>query len=128
MREESETLVKKAEKFADSAKMLFNCGDYDSCVSRCYYAMFFMVGAVLLTKGLRATSHKGAISLFGQHFVKSGVFGRELGKVLTEAYDKRLLGDYAVGISVSREEAEDLLARCERFMDELKGYLKSVEI
>ncbi len=120
-------LVRKAEKFVDTAKMLLDYGDYDSCVSRCYYAMFFLVEAVLMTKGLRPTSHKGAITLFGQHFVKLGVFDRELGKVLTEAYDKRLLGDYAVGISISREEAEDLLARCERFLDELKGYLESLD-
>ena len=33
----------------------------------------------------------------------------------------------AVGISVFREEAEDLLARCEMFLDELKSYLESLE-
>ena len=55
-------------------------GDYDSCASRCYYAMFSIAQAALLTKGLRASSHKGVISLFGEHFVKTGVFERPHGK------------------------------------------------
>ncbi|MEX2706693.1 MAG: HEPN domain-containing protein [Candidatus Freyrarchaeum guaymaensis] len=57
-----------------------NSGDYDSCVSRCYYAMFFLAEAVLLTKGLRASSHKGVISLFGKHFVKTGIFEKGIGQ------------------------------------------------
>ncbi len=87
-------LTKKAEKFLKTAKIAFNSGDYDSCVSRCYYAMFFMAEAILLTKNLKANSHKGVISLFGEYFVKTGIFEKELGKTLRQAYDKRLIGDY----------------------------------
>ena len=69
--------TQKAEKFLDTTDHALNAGDYDSCVSRCYYAMFFMAEAVLLTKGLRASSHKGVISLFGEHFAKTGIFERD---------------------------------------------------
>ena len=41
--------------------------------------MFFLAEAVLLTKGLRASSHKGVISLFGKHFVKTGIFEKGIG-------------------------------------------------
>ena len=85
-------LQTKAERFLKTAHKALEIGDFDSCVSRCYYAMFFMAEAVLLTKGITAHSHKGVISLFGRHFVKTGLVGRELGKVLGEAYDKRLVG------------------------------------
>ena len=56
--------------------------------------MFFMAEAALLTKNLCASSHKGVISLFGEHFIKTGIFDRDLGKTLNDAYDKRLIGDY----------------------------------
>ena len=95
--------IKKAENFLGTGQHALNSGDYDSCVSRCYYAMFFMAEAVLLTKDLRASSHKGVISLFGEHFVKAGIFERELGKALNDAYDQRLIGDYGVGFRVTRE-------------------------
>lgn len=117
-------LIKKAEKFLETAKLAFDSEDYDSCVSRCYYAMFFMAEAVLLTKDLRASSHKGVISLFGEHFVKTRIFERELGQTLNDAYDKRLIGDYGVGFAVAGGEAEDLLETSQNFVKKLKDYLK----
>jgi len=91
---EIEDLIKKAKRFLRTAELALNDGDYDSCVSRCYYAMFFMAEAVLLTEGSKASSHKGVISLFGKHFVKTGVFKKDLGKSLNDAYDMRQAGDY----------------------------------
>lgn len=117
-------LIKKSEKFLETARLTFDSGDYDSCVSRCYYAMFFMAEAVLFTKGIKASSHKGVISLFGEHFVKTGIFDRELGKALSEAYDMRLNGDYGVGFAVEKKEAEEMLKTSQDFTKELKDYLK----
>jgi len=100
--------IDKAEKFLRTAEHSLDIKDYDSCVSRCYYAMFFMAEAVLLTKGLSAYSHKGVISLFGEHFVKTEIFDRNLGKALNDAFDKRLVGDYGVGFTVTEEETKEL--------------------
>ncbi len=116
--------IKKAEKFLGTAEHALNTMDYDSSVSRCYYAMFFMAEAVLLTKGLRASSHKGLISLFGEHFVKTGIFERESGKALNDAYDKRLVGDYGIGFTVARKEAKDLLETAQDFVQKMKHYLE----
>ena len=44
-----------------------------------------MAEAVLLSKSLKASSHAGVITLFGEHFVKTGVFGRDLGKSLRKS-------------------------------------------
>lgn len=71
-------LIEKAERFLSTAEHILNFGDYDSCASRCYYAMFFVAEGVLLTKNLSTSSHKGVINLFGKHFVKTGIFEREL--------------------------------------------------
>lgn len=116
--------IEKAEKFLNTAENALNNGDYDSCVSRCYYAMFFMAEAVLLTKDLSASSHKGVITLFGEHFVKTKIFERNLGKALNDAYDKRLVGDYGVGFMVTEQQAQDLLETAQDFVSRLKGYLK----
>jgi uncharacterized protein (UPF0332 family) len=115
--------IEKAEKFLTTAEQALNTGDYDSCVSRCYYAMFFMAEAALLTKSLTASSHKGVISLFGEHFVKTKILERELGKALNDAYDKRLVGDYGVGFTVSNQQAKDLLETARNFVQKLKNHL-----
>lgn len=116
--------IEKAEKFLITAKHALDIGDYDSCVSRSYYAMFFMAEVVLLTKGKSASSHKGVISLFGEHFVKTGIFKRNLGKALNDAHDKRLVGDYGIGFTVTEEEAKVLLEIAQNFVRELKNHLK----
>ncbi len=116
--------IEKAERFLSTAENTLNTGDYDSCVSRCYYAMFFMAEAVLLTKSITASSHKGVISLFGEHFVKTKILERNLGKALNDAYDKRLVGDYGVGFTVSEQQAKDLLKTAQDFFQKLKSYLK----
>jgi uncharacterized protein (UPF0332 family) len=116
--------IEKAERFLRTAEHALNMQDYDSSVSRSYYAMFFMAEAVLLTKGLTASSHKGVISLFGEHFVKTGIFERDLGKALNDAYDERLVGDYGVGFTINEEEAKDLLGTAKNFVKILKNYLK----
>ena len=116
--------IEKAEKFLSTAENALNTGDYDSCVSRCYYAMFFMAEAALLTKSLTASSHKGVISLFGEHFVKAKILERNLGKALNDAYDKRLVGDYGVGFTVTEQQAKDLLKTAQDFVQKLKSYLK----
>lgn len=70
---EAGDFIGKAEKFLSTARQALSTEDYDSCVSRCYYAMFFVAEAALLTKNLNASSHKGVISLFGEHFIKTPV-------------------------------------------------------
>ena len=121
---EIKDFIDKAEKFLSTAEQALNIEDYDSCASRCYYAMFFMAEAVLLTKNLTASSHKGVISLFGEHFVKTKILERNLGKALNDAYDKRLVGDYGVGFTFTKDQAQDLLETAQDFVQKLKNYLK----
>ena len=117
-------LIEKTEKFLITAEQALKVGDYDSCVSRCYYAMFFMAEAALLTKDLSASSHKGVITLFGQYFVKTKILDKSLGRALNDAYDLRRVGDYGVGFTVSESQANDLLETARNFVDVLKHFLR----
>jgi uncharacterized protein (UPF0332 family) len=118
-----ETLSAKAQTFLRSAEQLLSTGDYDSCASRCYYAMFLMAEAALLTKNIRSSSHKGVISLFGEHFAKTGILESHTGRMLNSAYDRRIVGDYGVGVSVAQDEAEYLLDSAQDFVRQVKAYL-----
>jgi uncharacterized protein (UPF0332 family) len=116
-------LIEKAETFLHTAEYVLGIGDYDSCASRGYYAMFFIAEAALLTKQLTASSHKGVINLFGEHFVKTGILEKRLGNALNLAYRKRIIGDYGVDRRVTKEEAEDLLEAAREFVGKAKDYL-----
>ncbi|HNS19063.1 MAG TPA: HEPN domain-containing protein [Sedimentisphaerales bacterium] len=116
-------LMEKADRFLHTAEYVLGTGDYDSCASRGYYAMFFAAEAALLTTGLTASSHRGVISLFGERFVKAGILDRHLGNALNIAYRKRIIGDYGVDRSVTRQEAEELLEAARDFVRKVKSYL-----
>jgi len=83
-----------------------------------------MTEAALLTKNLSASSYKKVISLFGEYFIKTGIFDKGLGKTLNDAYDKRLIGNYGIGFIVTKEEAEEMLETAKNFVQKLKSYLK----
>ncbi|MCX7785937.1 MAG: HEPN domain-containing protein, partial [candidate division WOR-3 bacterium] len=64
---ETKSLIKRAEKYLKSAELLLKSKDYESSVSRTYYAMFYSVQALLLTKNMSFSSHKAVISAFDKH-------------------------------------------------------------
>ena len=123
MKEEIQSLLNRVEKYITSGELLLGNKDYESCVSRIYYAMFYAVQAVLLTKNLSFSSHKGVISAFGQHFVKKDIFSKEMSKVLNLAFEKRMLGDYSYTFLISKEEAEELLKQGKSFVTQIAEYL-----
>lgn len=68
---EIQRFIAKVERFLRSAERLLELGDYDSCASRCYSAMFLLAQAALLAHGISASSHRGVIALFSKHFVQA---------------------------------------------------------
>ncbi|MGQ9623139.1 MAG: HEPN domain-containing protein [Candidatus Caldatribacteriaceae bacterium] len=116
-----ENFITKAEQL----EHLLALGDYDSCASRCYYAMFYMAEAALMTQGVTPSSHRGVIALFGKHFVQSGLFPLEFGRMFRKAYDVRLVGDYTVDTSVSWKEAETPVEDARRFVAQVRAYLET---
>jgi len=120
---ELDDLREKAERFLRTAELSFDDGDYDSCVSRCYYAMFFMAEALLLVKDITASTHKGVIALFGEHYITTGIIEKELGKSLRRAYDLRQKGDYSTGFMVKESEAKEILEQAKDFISKIEKYL-----
>jgi uncharacterized protein (UPF0332 family) len=120
---ENSALIQKALRYLKSADLLLKDDDYESSVSRAYYAMFYSAEAVLLTKGLSFSSHKGVISGFGEHFIKTGVFPKEMARELNRAFEKRQLGDYESATAISREDAGQLLETAKDFVDTIVQWL-----
>ncbi len=116
-------LIEKSERGLRSAKNLLREKDYDFCVSRAYYAMFHMTEAALLTKNIMTSKHSGLLTLFHEHFIKSGLFEKSLHQDLHLALELRHQGDYWADSGITGEMAEELLKKAERFIRFLKDYL-----
>lgn len=110
----------------DSSEILFNSGKYKDSVSRSYYAMFSAAKALLATKSLDSAKHSGIISLFNQHFVKTGRVKKEMGRLLSEAQGVREKSDYADFVIISKEEAQKQIQSAGEFIIEVERVLKKM--
>lgn len=117
------SLLERAGKYLQSAKLLLDAGDYESSVSRTYYAMFFAAEAALLSNNTSSSSHKGVISSFGLHFIKTGIFPREMGRELNRAFGKRQIGDYEFQLLILKEEAAEMLQSGHQFVENIRQHL-----
>ena len=120
-------LIERARKYLKSSNMLLEEEDFESSVSRAYYAMFYSTESILLTRDLSFSSHKGVISAFGEHFVKTGIFSRDMGRELNRVFEKRQLGDYEYTFVISKEEAEEILEKSKNFVEKIIQYLEKNE-
>lgn len=120
--------IQKADKKLEVAEKLFKLSDYEDAVSRAYYAVFHAAQALLLTEGEQAETHKGVVTLFGLLFVKTGKFGRNIGKYLANLKDDRESGDYEVFSYIDKESAKTAISEAKEFLDEAKLYLKGLGI
>ncbi len=121
---ELQDFLAKAERFLQSAEHSFALGDYDSCASRFYYAMFFVGEAALMTLGFPPLPVAVSSAFLARHLVKTATFDQELERVLRAAYDLRLTGDYAIGTAVSQGEADQVLCAGHQFVAKVRAYLE----
>lgn len=127
MTETTRALILKARKFVRSADMLRSSGDFDSAASRLYYAMFYCAIAALSVKGYAYASHKGVLSGFGQHLVKSGELPAELHRFLLDAYDQRQMGDYQPTSRLDGVDVAELQIKAESFIQLVEEWLQARE-
>lgn len=122
-RELLKAYLAKADSKLDSATDLLKQHHYDDAVSRCYYVVFHAAQAVLLTEGLQANTHRGILTLFGLHLVKTGKIESLYGRLLSNLKDDREVGDYEAVSFVDQETAENALQEATAFLKRMKDYL-----
>lgn len=97
--------------------MLLAAGLYQDAISRAYYAAFPWARALLVSRGLEPTSHRGTIQLLGLHFVKDGPLSKESAGLLAHLETWRELCDDNPDARFSEDQAAEEVARAERFIE-----------
>lgn len=120
-----EASLLRAEKALRSAKLLLKYGELEDATSRAYYAMFHAAKAILFRKGLQAKTHKGTVSLFGEHIVKKGILSEEYADALRKAFDLRQKSDYELYAELDEEVVKETIKNAEKFIEKIKESLKS---
>ena len=98
--------IERAHEILSDAKILINNNSLLSAINRLYYAAFYAVQALLLTKNLSSPKHSGIRSLYQQQFVKEGIIPKELGRFYNQLYKNRQKSDYEDYVQFDKEQAD----------------------
>lgn len=121
-------MIKKGYGALKTSKDIFSKGDYEAASARAYYAVFHLLQAVLLSRGLAFSKHSGVIGAFLKEFIKSGIFPRDFAEIIKRLREDREIGDYDYYKTISHEEAEHDIMDAERIVKALEAYLKGIGI
>lgn len=124
LKEQIQSIVKKANRSIKAAKRLIGDEDYDFASSRLYYAVYYAMEAVLLTKNLNPSKHTGTIGQFNQFFVKEGIFPKNFSKIISRLFRERQVGDYSFYIDITEEEILEDVKSTENFLGKIEEYLE----
>ena len=123
MKTETRALLDKAQQSVQAAGNLKRDGFRDFAASRAYYAMFYVVEALLIEEGLSYSSHGAVIAAFGKLFAKVGRLDNRFHRYLLDAQDTRNIGDYGIGPGVSMQQVEETIGRAQESIEAAEALL-----
>ena len=112
----------------DTAELLYKSQRYRSCISRAYYAVYYVSQALLLSEGIETSTHRGIIKLINLHFVKTGRVNSNISKLLSDTYDLRQSGDYSTDFVADEIVANRAIADAKTFIAEIRKFLLDKDI
>lgn len=98
---------------------------WNTAVNRLYYACYYAVISLLVSKEIAAQTHSGVRQMFGLHFVKTGLIDKELGKFYTDIFDKRQTGDYDDFVDFTKDEVVNMIPTARKLIESIEIILKS---
>jgi len=116
-------LLEKSAQSIAAASLLLRDNYVDFSASRAYYAMFYAVEALLLSRERSFNKHSAVIAAFGKEFVKSGIFDNRFYRFIMVAFDLRNAGDYGSMHAVSAEEAQQTIDEARELYEAIRRYL-----
>jgi uncharacterized protein (UPF0332 family) len=116
--------IARARATLDDADALIEGKRWNGALNRLYYAVFYAARALLATQNLDSSRHSGVISLFQQHFVRTGRVPQETARALPRLFEKRQTTDYGDYSEATRDEVASLRVQAEGFLHACEDILR----
>ncbi|MDO4179291.1 MAG: HEPN domain-containing protein [Phascolarctobacterium sp.] len=113
----------KAKEVLRDAELMFENESFASAVNRAYYALFHCLRAVTDLDSYDSSKHSGIISFFNKTYVKTGVFDKEVSKILDKSFRIREKADYDDFIVITEQMAEEQIVNTRRVLQIIEPYL-----
>ena len=118
---EVKKLLEKADHALEVAEELKRKNYHSDAASKVYYAMFYAVSSLLLSKNLSSSKHSGIRSLFNKEFVNKGLLDKEPGKFYSKIFEERQEGDYKDFIKFDKNIVGEWTGSAENFIQKIEN-------
>ena len=98
-------------------------GYWDNIANRLYYAVFHAVNALLINDGHPVNTHRGAISLFGNYYIRTGIFSSEDGRLYSDLQVMRNNSDYNCSFSATQQEIEPMIEPARNLITKIANFI-----
>ena len=115
--------MRKAQSMMSQIEALKNLGYWDNVANRLYCAIFHAVLALLINDGHSVNTHKGAIIMFGQYYVRTGIFDIADGRLYSQLQTIREKCDYCCVFQISEEDVLPLIEPTHTLIKKIMVYV-----
>lgn len=119
--------IERAQEEIDTARLLFQNGKLKAANNRAYYAIYYVLTAVLCLEPIAFKKHKDTIAYFNKNYVHGGKFPNEIGRAIAKAEKVRHASDYDDFYIASKTEAEEQIQTADRLIELVKVYIEKIE-
>ena len=117
--------IEKAKNALDEIHRIMPMEVWATIANRMYYAIYYAASALLINDGHKVSSHKGVISLFNFHYVKSGVLTIDDGRLYGNVFAFRQESDYDDFVDASENDVKEYLPQVEVLVEKIISLIET---
>jgi uncharacterized protein (UPF0332 family) len=117
----------RLERYCESlraAEIMFENDILTFSMNRVYYAMFYAVQALLVSREVSFSKHGQVKAYFNREMIKTGIFPTEMGRLYNKAFEYRQKFDYVDFSVPDREMVAEYLKNARGFIINIQEYLR----
>lgn len=116
--------LEKAESTFSQIKELQRLEYWDTIANRLYYSVFHAVTALLIHDSHPVNTHKGALALFGNFYIRTGIFSSEDGRLYSDLQMMRNNSDYNCSYNATKAEIEPMIEPARLLIEKISKRIK----
>jgi hypothetical protein len=120
--------LERASESLRAARIMLENGMLTFSMNRVYYAMFYSVQALLVSRKVSFSKHGQVKAYFNREMIKTGIFPTEMGRLYNKAFEYRQKFDYIDFSSPDREIVSEYLEKAIDFVSNIQEYLHQKDI
>lgn len=117
--------LKKALETYEEIEVLVSANKWSGAANRLYYAVFHAINALLIHDGHSVNTHRGSHAIFNLHYIKTGFFPIEYGRLYNQLQTMREESDYNCVFEVEPEVLKERLEPARNLISKIKERLEA---